>query len=295
MNIAIIGAAYTGMEAARYLHGMGHTISVTTTSERRVAELEAVADRVVVMRGNDRAKMRELLTGQQAVLLTVAGGMVEKDGQYVMDLELYTDTYVGTAQCLVECLDAAPDLQQVIFTGSWSVYGNAGGAVDVDEDTPITPGSPFQQVYADTESILFGAAGDRLRVCVFRTGTIYGPQVGFVPRQLAAQTLPLGGQTVPFDGASPATIIHRDDVVNALAFALEHRLAGVYNLVNDISESKADYFGRMVATAGGEPINWVGHGTGPKSLSNRKIKDAGYHFLDPLAEHDGEGLLKLPG
>ncbi len=291
MNIAIIGAAYTGMEAARYLHGEGHTVTVTTTSERRVAELEAVADRVIVMRGNDRARMRDLLAGQQAVLLTVAGGMVEKDGQYVMDLDLYTDTYVGTARCLVECLDAAPDLAQVIFTGSWSVYGNAGGADNVDEDTPATPGSPFQQVYADTESILFGAAGDQLRVCVFRTGTIYGPQIGFVPRQLTAQTLPLAGRTVPFDGASPATIIHRDDVVNALAFALEHRLAGVYNLVNDISDSKADFFGRMVAAAGGEPINWVGHGTGPKSLSNRKIKDAGYVFLDPLAEHDGKGLL----
>jgi len=291
MNIAIIGAAYTGMEAARYLHGKGHTVTVTTTGERRVAELAAVADRVIVMRGNDRTKMRDLLAGQQAVLLTVAGGMVEKDGQYVMDLDLYTDTYVGTAQCLVDCLDAAPELEQVIFTGSWSVYGNAGGADDVDEDTPVTPGSPFQQVYADTETILFDAADDRLRICVFRTGTIYGPQVGFVPRQLTAQMLPLAGRTVPFDGASPATIIHRDDVVNALAFALEHRLAGVYNLVNDISESKADYFGRMVATAGGEPINWVGRGTGPKSLSNRKIKAAGYRFLDPLAEHDGEGLL----
>jgi len=258
MKIAIIGAAYTGMEAARYLKSLGHTISVTTTGERRVAELEPVSDRVVVMRGNDRDKMRELLTGQDAVLMTVAGGM---------------DTYVGTAECLVECLDAAPELGQIVFTGSWSVYGNAGGADDVNEDTPATPGSPFQQVYADTESILFGAATDTLNVCVYRTGTIYGPQVGFIPRQLKVQALPLAGQTVPFDGESPATIVHR------------------YNLVNDISESKASYMGKFVAEAGGEPINWVGHGTGPKSLSNQKIKDAGYVFLDPLVEHDGEGLL----
>ena len=47
MKIAIIGAAYTGMAAAEYLHGKGHFISVTTTSPRRVAELEAVADRVI--------------------------------------------------------------------------------------------------------------------------------------------------------------------------------------------------------------------------------------------------------
>jgi glycine/D-amino acid oxidase-like deaminating enzyme len=35
MKIAIIGAAYTGMEAARYLKEQGHEISVTTTQERR--------------------------------------------------------------------------------------------------------------------------------------------------------------------------------------------------------------------------------------------------------------------
>jgi len=291
MKIAIIGAAYTGMEAARHLKSQGHTISVTTTGERRVAELEPVSDRVVVMRGNDREKMRELLAGQDAVLMTVAGGMVEKDGKFMMDLDLYTDTYVGTAECLVECLDAAPELKQIIFTGSWSVYGNAGDADDVNENTPVTPGSPFQQVYADTESILFGAASDTLNVCVYRTGTIYGPQVGFVPRGLVAQALPLAGQTVPFDGDSPATIIHRDDVVGALTFALDNHLSGIFNLVNDISESKSNFMGKYIAEAGAEPINWVGHGTGPKSLSNQKIKDAGYTFLDPNAEHDGEGLL----
>ena len=41
MKIAIIGAAYTGMEAARYLKSKGHMITVTTTQEARVAELEA--------------------------------------------------------------------------------------------------------------------------------------------------------------------------------------------------------------------------------------------------------------
>jgi len=291
MKIAIIGAAYTGKEAARYLKSKGHSISVTTTNDERVAELEPVSDRVVVMRGNDRDRMRELIAGQDAVLVTVAGGMIEKDGKYVMDLDLYTDTYVGTAQCLVDCLDAAPELGQIIFTGSWSVYGNAGGAEQVDEDTPATPGSPFQQVYADTENILFGAQTDKLKVCVYRTGTIYGPNAGFVPRELKSQTLPLAGQTVPFDGASPATIIHRDDVVTALEYALDNGLTGVYNLVNDISESKSKYMGAIVAAAGGEPINWVGHGTGPKTLSNQKIKAAGYVFLDPLVEHDGEGLL----
>ena len=84
MKIAIIGAAYTGLEAARYLKSKGHTITVTTTKEPRVVELEPVSDRVIVMTGEDREMMREVLAGQDAVLMTVAGGMVEKDGKYII-------------------------------------------------------------------------------------------------------------------------------------------------------------------------------------------------------------------
>jgi len=292
MNIAIIGAAYTGYEAARYLRGKGHRITVTTTSDRRVEELGQVADRVIVMRGSDRAGIRELLTGQDIVLLTVAGGMVERDGQIVMDPELYRDAYVGTAESLVESLDAAPELRQIVFTGSWSVYGNAGGADDVDESTPATPVGPFQAVYAETEAILFGVERENLPVCVFRTGTIYGPDRGSMPRNLRAQTLPMAGRKVPFDGASPATIVHRDDVVRALEFAIDHRLSGIYNLINDVAESKAEYFGAICREAGTEPVVWVGRGSGPRSLSNRKIKDAGFRFLDPDASGDGRDLLR---
>ena len=291
MKIAIIGAAYTGLAAAEYLKSKGHTISVTTTNEARVEQLAAVADRVVVMKGSDREKMRELLTDQDAVLMTVAGGMVERDGKYVMDLDLYRDAYVGTAESLVESLDAAPGLQQIVFTGSWSAYGNAGGADFVNEDTPATPASPFAQVYIDTENLLFGAATEQLKVCVYRTGTIYGPQVGFVPRGLEAQTLPMAGATVPFDGNAPAAIVHRDDVVRALEFALDKELSGLHNLINDIADTKEVFFGRMIEAAGKDPINWVGAGTGPKSLSNQKIKDAGFSFGDPIAENDGSSFL----
>ena len=291
MKIAIIGAAYTGLAAAEYLKGKGHTISVTTTNAARVEQLSAVADRVVVMKGSDRDKMRELIADQDVVLMTVAGGMGERDGKYVMDLDLYRDAYLGTAESLVESLDAAPGLSQIIFTGSWSAYGNAGGADDVNEYTPATPASPFAQVFIDTENLLFGSATDKLNVCVYRTGTIYGPQVGFVPRGLAAQTLPMAGQTVPFDGNAPAAIVHRDDVVRALGFAIENQFSGLYNLINDVTDTKEVFFGRMIEAAGKEPINWVGAGTGPKSLSNQKIKDAGFSFGDANAEKDDSSFL----
>lgn len=291
MKIAIVGAAYTGLAAAKYLKAKGHIISVTTTNDARVAELEAVADRVVVMKGSDRDKMRELIAGQDIVLLTMAGGMVERDGKYVMDLDLYTDAYTGTAQSLVDAIDAADSLNQIVFTGSWSAYGNAGGADVVNEDTPATPASPFAQVYIDTENLLFGLENDTRKVCVYRTGTIYGPQVGFVPRGLQVSTLPMAGLPVPFDGGAPAAIIHRDDVVRALDFAIENHLSGIYNLINDITETKESFFGKIIEAAGKEPIQWVAPGSGPKSLSNQKLKDAGFVLGDPDTAKDGQSFI----
>ncbi len=81
MNIAIVGAAYTGLAAIKYLKNLGHTVSVTTTKESRKEELEAIADKVFVMLGSDRDQMKELLANQDILVLTVAGGMVEKDGK----------------------------------------------------------------------------------------------------------------------------------------------------------------------------------------------------------------------
>jgi nucleoside-diphosphate-sugar epimerase len=208
-----------------------------------------------------------------------------------MDLDLYKDAYIGTAESLAAVIDSSPSVKQIIFTGSWSAYGNAGGADEVNEDTPPTPASPFSQVFIDTENTLFAKQSADRRVCVYRTGTIYGPQVGYVPRGLQAQTLPMAGQTVPFDGNAPAAIVHRDDVVRAIDFAIQNELDGIYNLINDVSETKESFFGKIIEAAGKDPINWVGAGTGPKSLSNAKIKSAGFRFGDADASRDSETFL----
>ena len=91
---------------------------------------------------------------------------------------------------------------------------------------------------------------------------------------------------------------HEDKSVTDLAIDLEkhpelrHSLdTGRNVIVNDVSESKESYFARLHEAAGVEPVVWVGKGSGPRSLSTQKIKDAGYAFLDPNAEHDGEALL----
>ena len=286
MKIAIIGAAYTGLATAKYFKSLGHNISVTTTKESRREELEEVADKVTVMFGSDQEKMKELLVDQEILVLTVAGGMIEKDGKTIMDPDLYRDAYVGTAESVVNAIGSDSSLRQIIFTSSLNAYGDGGGADEITEEIEANPLNPFQEVYVTTEGLLRGLENDQLGVCIFRTGTIHGPG-----REWKNQLALMSGQKIPFDGSSDAMIVHRDDVVRAIEMAINKNLNGLYNLFNEVKTSKAEFFAQVCDEQGLDHVEWLNLSPGPKNVSNQKIKDAGLMFLDPDASQDFKNLL----
>jgi len=286
MKIAIVGAAYTGMAAARYFRSQGHEVRVSTTRADRVAELAAVANQVVVTRGSDVAGMQKLIEGADAVVLTMAGGLGVKDGKPYMDPVAYRDSYVGTAEGLIGALSAAPDLRAIVFCSSLNAYGDAHGVSPVVESTPANAASPAAQVFIETEQKLAALGTERLRVCNFRTGTIYGPG-----REHRNELRHIAGKQIPFDGKSDAMLIHRDDVVRAIAFAIDKKLSGLFNLFNDIPDNKEDFFARVAQREGLLPVTWLGVVKGPKGVSNERIKGTGFSFADPAGDREGEDLL----
>lgn len=286
MKIAIVGAAYTGLAAARYFSRLGHSVSVSTTRRERVDELSSVASRVLVMKGSDVTQMRALIAGVEAVVLSMAGGLGVKDGKPYMDPVAYRDSYVGTAEGLRAAVDAAPSLRQIVFCSSLNAYGDANGVSPVNEDTPPNAASPAAQVFIETEQILTGLETSERRICNFRTGTIYGPG-----REHHTEVRQIAGRQIPFDGSSDAMLVHRDDVVRAIEFAIDHGLSGLYNLFNDISDSKEQFFNRICVREGLAPITWLGVVKGPKGVTNAKIKATGFRFGDPDGERERENLL----
>ncbi len=286
MKILVIGCQYTGLAAARFWRKQGHFVTVTTTRESRVAELSQEFDKVVVMRGSDVKPMQTALAEQDAVLMSVAGGMIEKDGKVILDADAYTDTYLGTARNLVEALKNAPSVKHIIFPSSTSAYGDGFGKDLVTEDDPNNPASIFQTVYVDTEKVLLSAETETRKVCILRTGNIYG-----IGRELKTQAMAMSGKTVPLDGEAGAMIIHRDDVVRAADFALRHNLSGIFNLVNDIHDSKQKFFGNICERENLSPIEWKPFGKGVKNVSNAKIKQVGFTFEDADATRESEDLI----
>ncbi len=286
MRIFIIGCQYTGFAAAKFWKSNGHFVTVTTTRESRIAELSAQFDKVVVMRGSDVEPMQTALSEQDAVLMSVAGGMIEKDGKVILDADAYTDTYLGTAKNLVEALKNSPSIKHIIFPSSTSAYGDGFGKDLVTENDAVNPMSIFQSVYVDTEKVLLSAETTTRKVCILRTGNIYG-----IGRELKSQATAMSGKTIPLDGEAGAMIIHRDDVVRAADFALTQNLSGIYNFVNDITDSKQTLFTKICEREGLEPIEWKPFGKGVKNVSNAKIKSAGFNFADADATRENEDLL----
>ncbi|MBD2242823.1 SDR family oxidoreductase [Nostoc sp. FACHB-888] len=269
MNVAIIGCGYVGYKVAEYWHKKGDfVVTVTTTSSERVPTLKSVSERVVVTRGNDLDSLKSVLHDQDVVLLSVGA----------KGAEVYEETYLQTAQTLVSCLQQIPSIKQLIYTGSYAVYGDRNG-VWVDEETPLAPANLNAQILRKAEDVLLSASSENLRVCIFRLGGIYGPG-----RELLKIFNRYSGVTRP-GGDDITNWIHLDDIVGAIEFARYRRLQGIYNLVDDAHLTSQDLLDSLFEKHNLPKVIWD---TSIKSIrpynawvSNEKLKEAGYQLIHP--------------
>ncbi|MEG4503606.1 NAD-dependent epimerase/dehydratase family protein [Microcoleus sp. F6_B4] len=269
MKVAIVGCGYVGTATAQHLRGKSDcTVTATTTTASRVVELEGVAQRVAVLKGNDKDAMTAVLQEQDAVMLCVGAP----------NSQAYRESYLETATTLVSVLQETPTVKQVIYTGTYSVYGDRQGEV-VNEDSPVAPANPNSEILAETERVLLAASSQNIRVCILRLGGIYGPG-----RELVKIFGRWAGNTRPGRGEDATNWVHLDDIVGGLTFALENRLQGIYNLVGDVSLSSGELLDRIFETHNLPKASWDGSPSARSynaRVSNQKIKAAGYHFVHP--------------
>lgn len=269
MKVAIVGCGYVGTATAKHLrHKSDCTVTATTTTATRVVELEGVAQRVAVIKGNDKDAMTAVLQEQDAVMLCVGAP----------NPHTYRESYIDTATTLVSVLQQIPTVKQVIYTGTYSVYGDRQGEL-VNEESPVAPANPNGEILAETEQVLLAASSPNLQVCILRLGGIYGPG-----RELVKIFRGWAGSTRPGRGEDATNWVHRDDIVGGLTFALENRLQGIYNLVGDVSLSSGELLDRIFEANNLPKVSWDGSPSVRPynaSVSNQKIKAAGYQFVYP--------------
>lgn len=267
-NATIIGCGYVGKAVAlRWQEAL--TVTATTTTIARVTELAAIAQNVQVVKGNDAVGLRSLLQDQAIVLLSLGAP----------NATAYEETYLQTAKTLVTVLKDMPSVQQVIYTGSYAVYGDRQGAW-VDETSDVAPANRNGEILAETEQVLLSAASASLKVCVLRLGGIYGAGRGLVKIFGRA-----AGTTRSGKGEDAANWVHLDDIVGAIDFARARSLTGIYNLVGSVPITTRELLERVFAAHDLPHVTWDASqvSTRPYNarVSNQKLRDAGYQFRYP--------------
>ncbi|MGB3208499.1 MAG: SDR family oxidoreductase [Crinalium sp.] len=283
MNIAIIGCGYVGSAVARFWQNQkDHIVTVTTTSQERVAELEKISQRVVVINGDDELALRSILENQDAVVVSVAPkrDRVATPQEYrSLNANPYEQTYLRTAKTIVAALQHTPRVKQLIYTGSYSVYGDRNGEL-VDENSPVPPANSNGQILFDTEQVLLQASHENLKVCILRLGGIYGSG-----RELVRIFSRWAGTTRPGKGEYVTNWIHLDDIVSAIDFALTHQLQGTYNLVNDVPMLGRELIDWVLESHNLPKVTWDESADEIRPynarVSNQKIKAAGYKLIHP--------------
>jgi nucleoside-diphosphate-sugar epimerase len=270
MNIAIIGCGYVGYAVGKYWQSNSNfLLTATTTSPERIPVLETITPQVIVTPGKDLVGLKAVLKNQNVVLLSVGA----------KNADSYEETYVETAKNLVSLLPKFPNVRQVIYTGSYSIYGDRNG-VWVDEESPPAPANRNSQLLRKTEDILLSANNENTRVCILRLGGIYGPG-----RELVKIFARATGTTRAGNGEDITNWIHLDDIVGTIEFAREHRLEGIYNLVDDSHLTNKELLDNVMTKNNLPNVIWDANNKNIRPynawVSNQKLKDAGYQFIHP--------------
>ena len=270
MNVAIIGCGYVGYAVAKYWkQDSDLVITATTTTPAKVTALEEVANKVEIVESSDLEALKAVLQNQDIVLLSV--GAKSPDD--------YEAAYLKTAENIVSALKQNPTVKQLIYTASYSVYGNKNGDW-VNEETPTAPNNPNNEILNKAEQILLSASSKKLRVCILRLGGIYGEG-----RELVKIFSRAFGKTRPGNGEDTTNWIHLDDIVGAIEFARQQQLNGIYNLVDDAHLSSRELIENLCQKYDKPKIIWDTSQSKTSAynslVSNEKIKRAGYKLIHP--------------
>lgn len=276
MKLLIIGAGNAGLEVASRAKALGWEVVATTTRESRIAEIEQIADRGVVVLGKDRAGVAAAADGADAILCSVSPPVMAARTAEEREAS-YQDVLVET------CKSAAAANPRTVFMSSISVYGDGlqGDGDLITEDTP-------RSTIDEPSTVYFSAAEDAVLAnpqgTVLRLADIYGHprDINFTDRvKLAHQHM---GGAVPFAGDGRLHRVHVADVARALIYVLENNLTGVYNCVPDLAPSptNAEAFNRLADAAGVARLNFRGELKTPmKQVSSAKLRAAGFVFDHP--------------
>lgn len=245
------GTGVMGQRLVPQLVARGHQVTATTSHPGKLGLLRQMGADVVVMDGLDAASVGEAVAaaGPDAIVhqMTAIAGkpdMKHMDRWFATTNRLRTE---GTDHLLAAA--EATGVPHVVAQSYASWNGiRTGGWVKTEEDEldPMTgtAARPLMDAIRHLEEAVIRAGGAALRY-----GGLYGP--GATDDQVALvrkRQFPLVG-----DGAGYCSWVHLDDAASATVLAVEQRVRGVFNVVDDEPAPAREWLPYLAACAGAKP------------------------------------------
>ena len=141
-NIAVIGCGYIGSEAAHVWKNRGYYVTGTTRHSEHLGDISKVAQKGVLLKGNEEAEFAALIASNDAILVSVGA---DKPEDY--------DTAYRQIAHLFRHLALEMDLpRRLIYTSSASVYGDQHGRF-VDEESDLLAQTEQGKILIETEHL----------------------------------------------------------------------------------------------------------------------------------------------
>nr|WP_281284475.1 NAD(P)-dependent oxidoreductase [Nonomuraea diastatica] len=241
------GAGVLGRRLVPQLVARGHEVTATTRMAR-LGLLERLGAEAVVMDGLDAASIGQVVALARPEV--VVHQMTAISGK--PDIKHFDRWFATTNRLRTEGTDhllAAAEASGGchVVAQSYAAWNGIrqGGWVKTEED-PLDPTSTGKgaQAIRHLEEVVIKAGG-----AVLRYGAFYGPgatddQVELVRKR----QYPVVG-----DGAGHSSWVHLDDAAAATVLAVEQRVKGVFNIVDDEPAPAREWLAHLAACAGAKP------------------------------------------
>lgn len=249
-RVAVLGAGYVGLAAARDLAAGG--ADVWTVGRRERTAEPGITHVSWDLAGAGGGLPAALPAALDAVVLCVAPGGAG---------DTYEATYPPAARAAAH-LARETGAGALVYTSSTGVYGGRDGQW-VTEDSPLLGDGAGNHALRRAEDTLLGSglAG----VTVLRVAGIYGP--GRDPRSRYARP-----EALPWQGRCWVNLAHRDDIVAAIRLAAAYRGPARALNVADGSPAQARDVATWCATARGlDPSGLAFTGTDAPARANQRV------------------------
>lgn len=235
-RIFLTGASgYIGSAVAARLVRSGHEVFGLTRSRAHARTIEALGAKSVIADMGAIADYLGVLQNCDAAIHTAADQERSTAEQDLLALDAFRQS----------ALDGR--VRRVVYTSG--IWVHAPGAGAIDESAPLKPLDVVGWRPAH-EQIAFDLSSHEVASVVLRPAMVYGEGRGILGAWWAEahekKTL-----TYPGDGAQHWPMVHREDLADAYALALEHGKAGEAYLIADGSQLTVKQMAEAAAAAAG--------------------------------------------